>query len=304
MHDVLISYSTKDQKWADAACSVLEARGIRCWIAPRDIIPGTEWAAAIIAGIDACKVVVLIFSASANASPQVRREVERAISKGLTVVPCRIENVMPVGAMEYALGNTHWLDVFTPPVERQMKRLAESVQALLPRKDGVSSVAGGPSLASDSTARNKSARENSIPKWNRRGMHRLFAAVGATLFILLAVSMTVAFWPRKNAVSTQENPGLEPATVEPKPTLAATHPRTVGFLPLFNGKDLTGWYARSPGDLVSWGFEDGVLVCRSAKPRWGQLDSVRSDYTDFHLRMQTMLSDGEGGPWVSGSSRP
>src|SRR5580692_3267006 len=104
MHEVLISYSTKDKKWADVACAVLEASGIRCWIAPRDVLPGTEWGAAIIAGIDACKVMVLIFSASANESPQVRREVERAISKGLTVVPCRIENVMPVGAMEYALG--------------------------------------------------------------------------------------------------------------------------------------------------------------------------------------------------------
>jgi len=42
-------------------------------------VPGTEWGAAIIAGIDACKVMVLIFSSSANESPQVRREVERAI---------------------------------------------------------------------------------------------------------------------------------------------------------------------------------------------------------------------------------
>jgi TIR domain len=115
MHDVLISYSKKDKQWADAACSVLESRGIRCWIAPRDIIAGTEWGAAIIAGIDECKAMVLIFSADANESPQVRREVERAFSKGLTIIPCRIENVMPSGAMEYALGDTHWFDVFTPP---------------------------------------------------------------------------------------------------------------------------------------------------------------------------------------------
>jgi hypothetical protein len=130
-HEVFISYANADKRWADAACNVLEGRGIRCWIAPRDIRPGTEWGASIITGIDGCKIMVLIFSAAANASPQVRREVERAISKGVTVVPCRVEDVRPVGAMEYALGNTHWLDAFTPPVERQMNHLAQSVQALL-----------------------------------------------------------------------------------------------------------------------------------------------------------------------------
>ena len=47
-HEVFISYSSKDKKWADAACAVLEKRRIRCWVAPRDITPGTEWGAAII----------------------------------------------------------------------------------------------------------------------------------------------------------------------------------------------------------------------------------------------------------------
>jgi hypothetical protein len=116
-HDVFISYSSKDKKWADATCAVLEKRRIRCWIAPRDITPGTEWGAAIISGLDASKMMVLVFSSNANESAQVRREVERAISKGLIVLPFRIENINPAGAMEYALGNTHWLDGFTKPVD-------------------------------------------------------------------------------------------------------------------------------------------------------------------------------------------
>jgi hypothetical protein len=215
MHDVLISYSTKDKLWGDGACAALEARGIRCWIAPRDIMPGTEWGAAIIDGIDACKVMVLIFSASANESPQVRREVERAISKGLTVVPCRVENVTPVGAMEFALGNTHWLDVFTPPVERQMKRLAESVQALLPR-DRASSVAGGPPLASDSSGRSESLHGRSSSIWSWRGKRGLAAAAAFTLFLLLAASLTLAFWPRKDA--PPGSAALVPETVPPGQT--------------------------------------------------------------------------------------
>ena len=132
-HEVFISYSTKDKNWADAACAVLERHRVRCWIAPRDIIPGSEWGAAIIGGIDGCKIMVLVFSANANDSSQVRREVERAISKGIIVLPLRVEDVRPQGAMEYALSNTHWLDAFTPPMERQMVVLAESVLALLKR---------------------------------------------------------------------------------------------------------------------------------------------------------------------------
>jgi formylglycine-generating enzyme required for sulfatase activity len=130
-HEVFISYSARDKRWADAACAVLEGHRIRCWIAPRDILPGSEWGAAIVEGIDACQLMVLIFSGHANESPQVRREVERAISKGIAVLPVRVEDTRPTGAMEFALSNTHWLDAFTLPVERQMALLAESVQALL-----------------------------------------------------------------------------------------------------------------------------------------------------------------------------
>ena len=132
-HEVFLSHSSKDKAWADAACAVLEGRRVRCWVAPRDIAPGTEWGASIIKGIDACRVLVLILSAHSNSSGQVRREVERAISKGLAVLPFRVEEVTPDGALEYAIGNTHWLDAFSPPVEHKMELLADSVEALLGR---------------------------------------------------------------------------------------------------------------------------------------------------------------------------
>ena len=82
---------------------MLEKHRIRCWIAPRDITPGSEWGAAIIQGMDVSKIMVLIFSGHANESAQVRREVERAVSKGLIVLPFRVEKINPAGAMEYAL---------------------------------------------------------------------------------------------------------------------------------------------------------------------------------------------------------
>ncbi len=50
----------------------------------------------------------------------------------MTVLPVRAEDVQPEGAMEFALGNSHWLDAFSPPVERRLEFLARSVWTLKP----------------------------------------------------------------------------------------------------------------------------------------------------------------------------
>jgi len=50
-HDVFISYAAEDKATADAVCDTLEAEGIRCWIAPRDVLPGMGYAEAIIEAV-------------------------------------------------------------------------------------------------------------------------------------------------------------------------------------------------------------------------------------------------------------
>jgi tetratricopeptide (TPR) repeat protein len=130
-HDVFISYSREDKLAADAACANLEAAGIRCWIAPRDISPGAEWGEAIVEAIDHSPVMVLIFSANANESRQIRREVERAVHMGVTVVPLRIEQVEPKRSLAYFMAGVHWLDALTPPLEQHLQQLAVSIKAFL-----------------------------------------------------------------------------------------------------------------------------------------------------------------------------
>ena len=132
-HDVFISYSSKDKPTADAACAVLESKGLRCWIAPRDILPGEDWGQSIIAAINGCKVMVLIFSSHANQSQQIKREVERAVHRGLPLIPVRIEDVLPASSLEYFLSTPHWLDAFTPPLERHLLHLAATIMQLLSR---------------------------------------------------------------------------------------------------------------------------------------------------------------------------
>jgi TolB-like protein len=130
-HDVFISHSTKDKTVADAVCAMLEEHKIRCWIAPRDITPGKEWGEAIVDAIGTSRVMILIFSASANGSPQIRREVERAVNKEVVVVPLRIEDVVPTKSLEYFIGSVHWLDALTPPLEKHLDKLVRVVEGVL-----------------------------------------------------------------------------------------------------------------------------------------------------------------------------
>jgi hypothetical protein len=129
--DVFISYANQDKVTADAACAQLEAEGIRCWIAPRDVPPGAEWAGAIVDAIDQCRAMVLIFSSSANGSKQIRREVQRAFDREVPVVPFRIENIVPEKSLAYYMGPVHWLDALTTPLEHHLQRLVASVRALV-----------------------------------------------------------------------------------------------------------------------------------------------------------------------------
>jgi beta-lactam-binding protein with PASTA domain len=134
-HDVLISYSTHDKLQADAICNRLESQGIRCWIAPRDVPLGTEYADSIVQAIESAQVMVLIYSTHADESHQVRREVERAVSNGITIIPVRIENRAMSDAFQYYVGSMHWLDAITPPFEQHIDKLAHDLKALL-SKDG------------------------------------------------------------------------------------------------------------------------------------------------------------------------
>jgi len=130
-HDVFISHSSKDKTVADAVCATLEQHHVRCWIAPRDIGPGAEWGESIVSAIHTSRVMVLIFSASANESPQIRREVERAVHNNVVIVPMRIEDVLPQKSLEYFIGAVHWLDAFNKPMEAYLENLAGVVKGIL-----------------------------------------------------------------------------------------------------------------------------------------------------------------------------
>src|SRR6478609_4789080 len=137
-HDVFISHSAQDKAVADAVCAALERAGIRCWIAPRDVLPGRSFAGEITRAIQQSKAMVLIFSASSNNSQQVLREVQLAVSSHLHIVQLRIEDVRPNDDLTYFLSTPHWLDALAPPLEKHLQRLVTAVETLLGKEESES----------------------------------------------------------------------------------------------------------------------------------------------------------------------
>jgi len=133
-HEVFICYATHNKAVAEAICAALESRHIKCWIAPRDVLPGTEWAETIVDALDESRVLVLVLSSSSNTSPQVIREVGRAASNGIPIMSIRIDDVVPSKAMDYFISSHQWLDAQKGPLKKYFQRLADTVQQILARK--------------------------------------------------------------------------------------------------------------------------------------------------------------------------
>lgn len=110
MHDVFISYSTRDMTQAEMVRDVLEKNGIPCWMAPRDIPGGSNYAREIPVAIRSCQVFVLILSENAQASNWVIKELDSAVNCGKVILPFMLEdcplsdefNFLLTGAQRYA----------------------------------------------------------------------------------------------------------------------------------------------------------------------------------------------------------
>ena len=66
------------------------------------------------------------------------------------------------------------------------------------------------------------------------------------------------------------------------------------FVPLFNGKDLTGW-TKPEAPTTSWNVEKGIVTGRNLGPigSGSQTLETEKQFTNFRLRLETMMSDGQ-----------
>lgn len=147
-HDVFISHSSLDKLAADAVCHGLEAKGIRCWIAPRDQVAGRPYGEQITSAIESAQVMVLIFSNNVNNSQAVLNEINIAAGANVTIVPFRLAKVDFNSELHFYLGRMHWLDAFPQPVDAYIDALVDTIQRNLKQPAGGAEAAAGAATAS------------------------------------------------------------------------------------------------------------------------------------------------------------
>jgi hypothetical protein len=131
---VFVSHSSTDDKLAFAIVKGLEKRGIACWIAPRDVIPGAPYPSEIIRGINNSKAMVVMMTGNIHDSEFVSMEVERATDKKIIRIPLRFASTKPTGSLELLLSSSHWLAMTDPPKEDDLDILAGTLKKIPVRK--------------------------------------------------------------------------------------------------------------------------------------------------------------------------
>lgn len=105
--DVFISYAMADRRFAEQVCEHLEGEQLRCWIAPRDMVPGEDWSRTLVEAIDSVSVLVVVLSPQTSGSRHVPREVEQADRNGRLIIPIFAEDCELHGQLAYYLDGLH-----------------------------------------------------------------------------------------------------------------------------------------------------------------------------------------------------
>jgi len=267
--DVFVSHSSKDKPVADAVCARLEAAGIRCWIAPRDIVAGTSYGESIIEAIHAARVMVLVLSANANSSGHIPKEVERAVSNGVPILPFRIEDVPPGKSLDYFIGSVHWLDAMTPPLEKHLDELVKTVQKLIAPVGAAAAQAakpasGGVSSAFSSVMRPAATHAPAVLPAGKASPKGLWIGIAAAA-VVAAIVLGVILLRQKPPGPVAVNPSPNPLGITPSPAPNAADP-IVGCYHWFNN-----------GSVLI--HSDGVIQGGPFTGHWRLVDAAQRAYT-------------------------
>ena len=127
---VFISHGSENHRAAEEISRFIEGRGIKTWMAPRDVRPGMDYSEQLQSAIEQCLAFVVLISETANTSPYVRAETEMAFSNNKPIFPVRQSEVMPAAGLAFFLKIRHWTNAFGSEAEASMERLAQELRTL------------------------------------------------------------------------------------------------------------------------------------------------------------------------------
>ncbi len=125
-HLIFLSHSSADAPIAQLICHRLEETGLRCWIAPRDILHG-DWAGSIMDGLARADVCVIVVGGHSANSPEVLKEITEATRTCRYIIPFKVDSAELPPKMRYHLGPCHWLDASSPPIEQRIEELRNRI---------------------------------------------------------------------------------------------------------------------------------------------------------------------------------
>lgn len=182
--NIFISHSSAEAEIAEEVCALIEKRGGKCFIAPRDISAGKEYAEEIISGIDRSDAMVLLMSKNANDSPHVLREVERAVSKSIPILVYKLEDVELNKSMEYFLMTHQWINA---DKEKDYSKILEFVSKGKPQNPatGSTETVNGTSDSENTDNKKRMKKRNSAKTEAFIGILLGFLALVAICFVVL-----------------------------------------------------------------------------------------------------------------------
>lgn len=199
---IFVCHASADADSAALIVHDLEARGYRCWIAPRDVRAGQDYASAILDALERAGLILLVYSSHTDASQHVRRELDHAVSEDIEILPVRIEASEPTAALRYFTATTQFLDAHRS-VHRHADEIASAIEAIL----------GAPDSPAVETA------ESHRPSQRNRRRHLLVA--GMVSIVAVAAGAVAA------GIISQDEPSAESATtVSPTSASAASGSRS------------------------------------------------------------------------------
>jgi len=128
---VFISYSSRDGvALAHEVVNALEENEVACWIAPRNIPSGYDWASEIGEAIKSCRALILVVTPEINVSHEIMAELIMAANNNKWIIPYMPADATLSAAMELRLQSKQWIKA---PVEFRQHRLASLAESIKQR---------------------------------------------------------------------------------------------------------------------------------------------------------------------------
>ncbi len=184
-HAVFVSHSAQDAALANTIVEGFEEHRIKCWVAPRDVTPGSRYADEIVGAINGSSVFILVLSEHAVASAHVGRELERAASKRRRIIVLRTDAAPLTRSFEYFLSESQRIDVAALGVPAALTKLTQAVGQRLAPASWVSLSLGAD--GGDPADRKRKASYLTIK--------RMITAAVLLVIIIIVVGVLVRYWP-------------------------------------------------------------------------------------------------------------